>query len=39
MKTVVLATMLLVSGVSGAFAAPRCDGNFKTSGAACADVR
>lgn len=35
MKIAVLATMLLVSGVSGAFAAPACTGNFKTAGAAC----
>lgn len=35
MKIAVLATMVLVSGVSGAFAAPACTGNFKTAGAAC----
>ncbi|MFA5956738.1 hypothetical protein [Hyphomicrobium sp.] len=36
MKIAVLATMLLVSGVSGAFAAPyHCTGDYKTSGAAC----
>ncbi len=37
MKTLVLATMLIVSGVSGvsvASAAPHCDGNFKTTGIA-----
>ncbi|MFT3732171.1 MAG: hypothetical protein QM780_12265 [Hyphomicrobium sp.] len=36
MKVAVLAAMLLVSGVSGAFAAPyQCTGNYKTAGAAC----
>jgi hypothetical protein len=36
MKMAILATMLLVSGASGAFAAPySCTGDYKTSGAAC----
>lgn len=36
MKMAILATMLLVTGVSAASAAPySCTGDYKTSGAAC----
>ena len=39
MKMAILATMLLVSGASGAFAAP-CNGDFKVSGAPlCSDSK
>lgn len=34
MKVAILAVVLLVSGVSGAFASPHCNGDFKTSGTA-----
>lgn len=34
MKAAILATVLLLSGVSDAFASPTCSGDLKTSGTA-----